>query len=128
MYDRPEVELLLPAVWDETYAYGVRNPLAPDPDMPKVEPDVSHGNTLYAQLADVRAAWRKAEVPQVERQALFLRFGYGLDHEDIGRRLGVTRRAIGFRIERGVGRITAWLNGDTYIDGYDGIEDKEDIA
>jgi hypothetical protein len=37
----------------------------------------------------------------------------------IAARDGVTDRAVRYRVERGVGKLAAWLNGRDYIDGYD---------
>lgn len=125
MYDRRTVELLLPAVWDEEFAYGMRDQYAPDPDMPKVKSNKAHANTLYAMLADIRRAWDRAPVTMPERRALLLRYGMDWEQTDIAFNQGVTKQAINIRIERGVGRITAWLNGDTYIDGYEPSSENE---
>jgi len=61
-YDRELVERLLPAVWDESYAYGMEAPLAPPPGMPRAKADPSKGNTLWAHLSDIRTAWRMAPI------------------------------------------------------------------
>jgi DNA-directed RNA polymerase specialized sigma24 family protein len=115
-YDRPLVEQLLPAVWDSSYAYGMNDPTAPDPDMPRAAADKAHSNTLYAHLADIKAGWVKAPIPRPERQALFLRYGLDLRQSDIGKRQGVTQKAVSERLARGVGRIVATLNGQTADD------------
>lgn len=126
-YDRRLVEQLLPAVWDPEYAYGMRNPQAPDPDMPKGTVDKKKGSALFAHLADIRMAWGRAEVPQVERQALLLAYGLDMGQKEAAKLCGVTQRAISYRCERGVGRITAWLNGEQYVDGYDGQTPEPDV-
>lgn len=135
MYERREVEWLLPTLWDPDAAYGLRAPFQPDAaevakpglGVPKASKNKSHGNTLYAQLADMRAAWhwahRQHGVPQVERQALVLRYGFDMGVEEIGVVLGVHKATISRRVERAVGRMTAWLNGVQYVDGYDGVVD-----
>ncbi|MYT33320.1 MULTISPECIES: hypothetical protein [unclassified Streptomyces] len=53
-YDRRLVEHLLPAVWDQEVAYGIRNPTAPDADMPKAATAPKAASTLFAHLADIR--------------------------------------------------------------------------
>ena len=113
-YKRPLVEQLLPAVWDQSYAFGMENPMAPDPDMPKVKPDPKVGGTIYAHLADIRNAWARAEVPQLERQALLLHYALGWTDAEIGRHGGYVKGTIVARRERGVGRLAAFLNGVPY--------------
>jgi hypothetical protein len=81
-YDRPLVERLLPAVWDGESAYGMTNPTAPDPDMPRAHADPAHAGTLYAHIADIRIGWAKAPLKGNERKALILR--YGLDMTERG--------------------------------------------
>lgn len=110
-YDRPLVEQLLPAVWDQTFAYGMTDPAAPDPDMPRAAADKSHSNTLYAHLADIKSGWTRAPIPLTERQALFLRYGLDLKQGDISKHQGVTQKAVSERLARGVGRIVDTLNG-----------------
>ncbi|MFY1676669.1 hypothetical protein [Streptomyces sp. WMMC905] len=118
-YDRRLVEHLLPAVWDQEAAYGIRNPTAPDADMPKGTVDPKAAGILFAHLADIRRGWAGCPLELGERRALFLR--YALDWPDalIAARDGVTDRAVRYRVERGVGKLAAWLNGRDYIDGYE---------
>lgn len=124
-YNRLLVEQLLPAVWDQEYAYGMRNPTAPDPTMPKGTVDKKAGSSLNAHLADIRQAWKRTEIPQVERQALLLRYGLDWTQDEIARLLGAGRSTISERADRGVGRLTCWLNGVAYEDDYDGDLDAE---
>ncbi|QDK03215.1 DNA binding protein [Streptomyces phage TuanPN] len=129
-YNRALVEKLLPTVWDDEASYGLKNEQAPDADMPKTASNPKTANTLYAHLADIRWAWKwaaKGGLPIEEAQTLLLRFGLDWTQEEIGDQLGVTHRAIGKRIERGVGKVTAHLNGVPYVDGYDN-NDTEEIA
>ncbi|AXQ61103.1 DNA binding protein [Streptomyces phage Hank144] len=123
-YNRALVEHILPTVWDAEAAYGLKQENSPDADMPKVKANPKQANTLYAHIADIKRAWRLTDLSLVERQALFLRFAFD-EHDDvIAAFQGVTDRAVRYRIERGVGKVTAWLNGDKYIDGYDQLEDE----
>lgn len=122
-YNRALVEHLAPAIWDPTYAYGMRNPYQPDDDMPKAKPDPKVGGTIFAHLADMRKAWAEADIPQVERQALILRFGFGWTQRNIGFNQGVSQQAAQQRIDRGVGRLVAFLNGKSYREVEDGDGD-----
>ncbi|GGL01748.1 sigma factor-like helix-turn-helix DNA-binding protein [Mangrovihabitans endophyticus] len=110
-YDRPLVERLLPAVWDGATAYGMNNPTAPDPDMPRAQGDPAHAGTLYAHIADIRIGWTKAPLKDTERKALVLRYGLDMTEREIAARQGVTRQAVNHRLVAGVGRIDACLNG-----------------
>ena len=127
-YNRLLVEQLLPAVWDSEYAYGMRNPTAPDPTMPKGTVDKKAGSTLFAHLADIRTAWRLADIPHEERQALLMRFGLDLTIQEAGRVLDVRHQRISERADAGVGRLTCWLNAVAYVDSYDGDLDAEPAA
>ncbi|MEU3709034.1 hypothetical protein [Streptomyces catenulae] len=118
-YDRRLVEHLLPAVWDAESAYGIRNPTAPDADMPRAAADPKTASTLFAHLADIRRGWATAPLSLGERQALVCRFGADLPDDVSGALQGVTDRAVRYRCERGVGKIAAHLNGHEYIDGYE---------
>lgn len=113
-YDRLLVEQLLPAVWDDDFAYGMRNPTAPDPDMPKVKANPKTAGTLYAHLADIKAGWARAPLPEEERRALFMRYGLDWPQKHIARHEGAAESTTSERLARGVGRIVAALNGDTY--------------
>jgi len=124
-YDRRLVEHLLPAVWDRETAYGIRNPTAPDADMPKGTVDKKTAGVLFAHLADIRRGWATAPLSLGERQALLLRYGADLPDEEAGTLQGVTGRAARYRCERGVGKIAAHLNGHEYIDGYDSLVGAE---
>jgi DNA-directed RNA polymerase specialized sigma24 family protein len=124
-YDRRAVEHLLPAVWSEVAAYGIQRDDLPDPGMPKAKSNPAHSNTLYAMLADIRQAWKRAPVPFPERQALFTVYALGLTHNEAGRLIDCDRSTVTRRAERGVGRVTAWLNGDTYDDNYEAPADAD---
>ncbi|MDX3525044.1 hypothetical protein P1P75_00890 [Streptomyces sp. ID05-39B] len=124
-YDRATVERTLPAVWDPNSAYGMKNDLAPDADMPKGHVDKKKGSNFPAQLADVRRAWEVAPLSLVEKQAVFLHYALDTHDADIASFQGVTDRAVRYRVERGVGKLTAHLNGDRYIDGYDQLDEQD---
>ncbi|MYT31775.1 MULTISPECIES: sigma factor-like helix-turn-helix DNA-binding protein [unclassified Streptomyces] len=121
-YDRRLVEHLLPAVWDVEAAYGIRNPQSPDADMPKATTDPKAAGTLFAHLADIRLGWKTAPLSLGERQALVLRYGVDLPDDEAAAVQGVTDRAVRYRVERGVGKLAAHLNGHEYVDSYEELE------
>lgn len=110
-YDRRAVQAVLPAVWDETYAWGIQEPTAPPPDMPRSASNKAHSNTLYAVLADVRTAWSKAELTRDHRAALLLVFGFGMTHKEAGYFLERARSSVTEDVDAGLGLLVEWLNG-----------------
>lgn len=122
-YDRATVERLIPTIWDRTYAYGMANPYAPDPDMPKSKPNVSHGNTLFAHLIDVRTAWDKATLNDDERRAMLLYYAVDLTQEAVAAYEGVSQQTISARLFTGVGQLAAELNGTEFIEEEAELED-----
>lgn len=124
-YNRQLVEHLIPAIWDQDAAYGMANPYAPDKDMPKGHADKKAGSPLSAHLADIRNAWKRADVPQVQRQAVLLSFGLGWTQREIAAYQQVRQATVCARIDAGVGRLTAWLNKEKFCDGYDGDPDAD---
>jgi DNA-directed RNA polymerase specialized sigma subunit len=121
-YNRAIVEKMLPAVWDQDAAYGMKNEQKPDPDMPKGHVDKKKGSDFLVHLADVRLAVDKGPLTFEEKQALFMRYYLDDLQDHIAAHQGVTQRAVSYRIERGVGKLAAHLNGEQYIDGYDQLE------
>ena len=115
-YTRELVEQLLPAAWDPEFAYGMANPAAPDPDMPRAAADKAHSNTLYAHLADIHTGWATAPLTPAERRALLMRYGLDWPQTAIARHEHVGQSTASERITRGVGRIVATLNGQAVDD------------
>ena len=111
-YTRDLVEQLLPAVWDTGVAFGMENPAAPDPDMPRATADHAHAGTLYAHLADIHTGWRTAPLSDPERRALIMRFGLDWPQKTIARHEHVATSTTSERLARGVGRIVDTLNGE----------------
>jgi DNA-directed RNA polymerase specialized sigma24 family protein len=124
-YSRALVEHILPAVWDAEAAYGIKQENTPDADMPKVKANPKLANTLYAHIADIKQAWKRAELTVIERQSLLLRYGLDYSYAEVGTLRGVQKSAAQRATERAVGKVTAWLNGDKYIDGYDQLEAEQ---
>ena len=106
------IQALLPAVWDDSYCYGAPPPPnAPPADMPKGWSNKATGNTLYAALADIKAAWAHAPLTQRERRCLLLRYGFDLEYADIGFHESLSKQGAQQATERAVGRLVFWLNG-----------------
>ncbi|MEU4800426.1 hypothetical protein [Streptomyces sp. NPDC023327] len=78
-------------------AYGIRNPQAPDADMPKGSVDPKTESLLFAHLTDIRRGWAAAPLSFGERQALILRYGADLPNNDAGALQWVTDRAARYR-------------------------------
>lgn len=118
-YDRPLVEALLPAVWDEAFCYGIRMENAPDQDMPRGSINKATGNTLAAHIADIKTGWADAPLTLGERRALLL--GYGLDWKqtEIAFNQDVSQKTVSKRLETGVGKIVNTLNGTDNPEWYD---------
>lgn len=111
-YTRESVESLLPAVWDESYCYGLpQKDSAPDPDMPRGSANKAHGNNLSAYIADIKTGWEKTPLTLKERRALVLAFAAGWTQKDIAFNQGCSQQAISERIDRAIGKIVARLNG-----------------
>ncbi|MFH8414324.1 sigma factor-like helix-turn-helix DNA-binding protein [Streptomyces collinus] len=123
-YTRATVERTLPAVFDPDAAYGMKNEQAPDADMPKGHVDKKKGSDFPAQLADVRQGWDTADLTLDEKRAIVMRYGLDWTYEEIGGLFSVNKSTAQRRAERGVGKLTAHLNGEQYIDGYDQLEDE----
>jgi len=121
-YTRESVETLLPAVWDESYLYGLpQRDDAPDPDMPKGATNKARGNNLAAYIADIKTGWEETPLTDKERRALILAYGIGWSQRQIAYNQGVSQPAIKKRIEQGIGKIVARLNGGYWYE-LEGIE------
>jgi hypothetical protein len=116
-YTRESVESLLPAVWDDSFVYGLpQKDTSPDPDMPKGSSNKAHANNLAAYIADIKFGWAKAPLTVKERRAVLLAFGFGWTHEQIAFNQEISRRGLSQRVETAVGKIVARLNGGYYYD------------
>ena len=123
-YDRAIVEAMLPYVWGDSIAWGMKQDTAPDPDMPRGSKDPSKGWTSFAHVIDVRDAWKNADLSIEQRQAVFARYALDLTQDESASILSAPRTTIEYRIERGVGLLVAHLNGSTYIDSYDQLDEQ----
>ena len=119
-YDRQLVELLMPAVWDEAYCFGMQVENAPDADMPRSQPNKATGNTLWAHLADIRIGWQKAPLTIEERRALFLTYCMDWTQREIAFNQSCSQKTISNRLYTGVGKIVAQLNGGDFMEFFTG--------
>jgi predicted DNA-binding protein (UPF0251 family) len=105
------IEILLPAVWDDSFCYGMKAGDAPDPDMPRGSTNKARSNTHWAHIADIRSAWKHADLSVNERKALLMHFGLGFTQQDIGDHEGVNKSTINRRLKSGLCSLGVYLNG-----------------
>jgi len=116
-YTRESVETLLPAVWDESYVYGMpQRDDAPDPDMPKGSTNKATGNNLVAYIADIKTGWDKTPLTVKERRAVLLAYGMGWTQGEIATNQGVSQQTIQERLYKAIGKIVARLNGGLFYE------------
>lgn len=116
-YTTEMVEMLLPTVWDPTYAYGLPERAdAPDPDMPRAKANPAVSNNLAAYLIDIKTGWEKADLTLKERRAIFLRYALDYTVEECGRHELCSHQAISVRIKGGLNKITDRLNNGIWYD------------
>lgn len=111
-YTRELVDMLLPAVWDESYCLVLpAAETAPDKDMPRAATNPATSNNLAAYVADIRIGWTRAPLSLKERRALLMLYGLGWKPRDVAEHENVSTRAIEYRVYSGIGKIVARLNG-----------------
>ncbi|XVV02736.1 sigma factor-like helix-turn-helix DNA-binding protein [Actinosynnema sp. CA-248983] len=110
-YTPDQVERILPTVWGGTWAWGMQNPQAPDPDMPRATSVASQSGAYWAHLADISTAWHDTFLTRELRVALFLTHACGWTQEEISELEQVSQRAISKRLARGLELLTNHLNG-----------------
>ena len=120
LYDRTLVEALLPAVWDQDFAYGMQQDHAPDADMPRGTVNKAKGNVLWAHLADIRISWERAPLTAEERRVLLLAYGFDWTQRDIAYNQQCSQPTVSNRIYTGVGKILAELNGGDFAEFFTG--------
>lgn len=102
----------MPCLWDESLAvYGISNPLAPPPDMPKATANPSHAGSHMAHMADLHRAYHVAGLSIGQKQVLFLRFSLDSLLEEIAWDLSIDEHVVRRRLDSGIGKIGASMNG-----------------
>jgi hypothetical protein len=112
-YTRELVESLLPAIWDDFYAWGIRIENAPDADMPRCTVNKATGNTLAAHVVDIKTAWSGAPLADHHRRALFTVYGLDWTQREAAAVLEVSQQAVSESARTGVTKIANHLNGNT---------------
>lgn len=121
-YSRESVEVLLPAVWDEDYSFGLpKKDTAPDPDMPRGSTNPKTANNLPAYIADIKTGWAKAALTHKERRALLMRFGLAWTQDEIAAHEGVSQQTVSERLFVAVGKIVSRLNAGYWYE-LEGVE------
>lgn len=111
-YTEDAVKLLLPAVWDDSYAYGLPDrENAPERDMPKAAANKARANNHWAYIADIKTGWETTPLTRLERRALLLVYGVGYTHEQAAQFEGVDQSTVTRRINTAIRKIVARLNG-----------------
>lgn len=112
-YERDELEALLPGIWSvDVSIYGVQRETQRDPEMPKGQgPNPSHGFTAAAKVADVKQAWKYANLTLRQRQCILLRHGADMTTSEAGNTLGIVKSKVSEHTTEGVTRMLAYLNG-----------------
>lgn len=124
----------MPCLWDEDLAVnGINNPLAPPADMPKAVVNPSHAYTHTAHVADLHRGYQRAGLSTGQRQVLFLRFGFDSLLTEIARDLSIDERTVRRRLDSGISKIGASMNGrpsnryeEDKDDDTDGLEEAPD--
>lgn len=139
MYERDDIELYLPCVWEEGYwthpprkkpkssidptryreieeLKGSRLANACEPADRKATMNPKFSNTTWAELIDVKSAWLETDLTIKERRALFLAYGLPPGHrftmEEVGFNQGVTKQTISERISNAIAKMLVHLNGE----------------
>ena len=102
----------MPCLWDESLVvYGIGNPTAPPPDMPKATVNPSHAYAHIAHVADLCRAYQRSGLSIGQRQVLLLRFGLDSLLTEIAWDLSIDERTVRRRLDSGIGKIRASMNG-----------------
>jgi len=109
VYERREVERLIPYLWEHSYAYRATDPYAPDPDMPRGQANPARSCNMWAGVADVRRAWSQAELTRFERQAIVCEFGLGWERKAASHRLGVLPSMLDTALYEGIAKMLSFL-------------------
>jgi hypothetical protein len=85
--------------------------------MPKSWTNKSHGNTLYAYIADIKSGWADTDLTRKERRAVFMAHVLDMSGTEIAKHEACDKSAISRRLFRAIGKIVAHLNGGEFIEG-----------
>ncbi|MFC4335999.1 hypothetical protein [Salininema proteolyticum] len=109
-YERATVEMLMPYMWGHDYAYGIHSVYAADPDMPRGRANPAEGCTLWAVMADLKRAWVRADLTDLEREVIVLVYGARMGLGEVAAKLRVEGCAVETALYEGVGKLLDHLN------------------
>ena len=117
----------MPCIWDEGLeVHGIPNPFASARDMPKAAVDPSHAGSHMVHVADLQRGWKKADLSLGQRQVLFLRFALESLLVEIAQDLDINARTVRRRLDTGVAKIGATMNGRPFIENEEEIDEGLD--
>lgn len=105
-YSLPTIELVLPAMWDESY-----RPWTPEDEAGRVKTSARQYNEWETMVIDIRTAWIKADLTVEERGILSARFADGMMLTAIGAMYGVSEGTIRNRIKGALRQLQQVLGG-----------------
>lgn len=105
-YGLPTIELVLPALWDESY-----RPWRPEDEAGRVKTSGRTYNEWETMVIDVRRAWQEADLTIEERGILAGRFGESLTLTHLGIIWEVSEATIRNRIKGALRRLQHQLGG-----------------
>lgn len=103
-YSRPEIEALIVALFDPLYGFGFRRRTKAG--------EIVRSMHHPAAVADIGTAWARCLTAK-QRQALFLTVALDVTQEDAAVVLGVSQTNVSALSDRGLLRITAYLNAES---------------
>lgn len=109
-YEWADVEALLELMWDPHQHWGPVRDGAPDSDMPKGGSDPRNASTWMAELADIKRAWQRTDLTDVERRRLFMHYGLGWPYAVVGAHEGVNKKTAQESCTRGVSALVDNIN------------------
>lgn len=103
-YSAATIEMVLTDFFmTKSYGSGTR-----EERMPTVDP--SHGNNYPVIVADVLAAWKRANLEHDLKRILIFRYGCCMTHNLIADAMGISETTVARRIREGLMRISDQLN------------------
>lgn len=107
-YSQAVVEMILPALWDETLM--VQGPQG-EPSEGRSNSDPSEGGNWQVMVADVRAAYDRSDLDVRQRVALVMRYHEQATLTEIGRALEVSKQGAQGVVRSALGRLVNYLGG-----------------
>jgi hypothetical protein len=105
-YDVQQLELLLPAVWDDEF--GILASRAEQERSSKADP--SHGNNIVVMVADVKRAWDS--LTKWDHEVLEARYYYGLGFSAIAELAGLeSEQEAADDVDLAIAKMIEFLNG-----------------